>query len=277
MAAPEFFDRIIEPPRSNSSVEDIYRWLYDMWQRTGGYETYVVNLSGLEASVQELNTLVGIDTNFTVQAQLDGKLNADDAGSMALQDADNVNITGGAVAAVTIDSAAITNSSFDGDLRVNIGDSGVTATCGASLYTDANVAANTNGSENDLMSYSLAPDSLNAEGVYVDIEVWGTFAANANNKRVRVYFGSQVIFDTGAVAANAGNWYIYAKIMNSGALQQKAVANIISSNALITPTCAITALTQDETQAVTIKTTAQAVTANDVIQQGFSIKWFSAA
>jgi hypothetical protein len=272
MAAPDFFDRIIEPPRNDSTPEDTYRWFYDMWQRTGGYETYVVNLNGLEASVQELNTLVGIDTNTTVQAQLDTKLTNADIGTIAAQDADNVNITGGNLEDVVID-----NSTVSGDISNQMGGSTTYASCGVSAHTDITQVANTNGSENDLMIYELEADSLIAEGDYVDLEMWGTFAANANNKRLRVYFGSDLIYDTGAVAANAGSWYFKAKVMASSTGAQKSITNLISSNALLPASNQVADTTQDATAVIEIKTTATAVAANDIVQKGFSVKWFSAA
>lgn len=271
MAAPDFKDRVIEPPRPDMDPDDLYLFIYDLWSRTGGYETYIVNLNGLEASVQELNTLVGIDTNTTVQAQLNLKFNTADAGTMAYQNANNVAITGGALSGVTI-----TNSNVSGVLKVKIGAASTLSTCGVSLFTNAGTAANVDNTENNLMTYTLAANSLNAAGVYLDIEVWGTYAANANNKRIRLYFGSQVIFDTSVIAANAGNWYIKAKVMAEASADQKSIATIISSNTLVTPTAQINNLSQDETTPIVIKTTALAVAANDVIQTGFSIKWFAA-
>ena len=68
---PYFYPRLIEPPVvENYTDQTLYRRDYDMWARTGGYDSYIPDLIGLKASVDELNTLVGVNTSTTVQAQL---------------------------------------------------------------------------------------------------------------------------------------------------------------------------------------------------------------
>lgn len=272
MAAPTFSDRIIEAPPYNKADPDTFRWLYDLWQRTGGFETFVVNLMGLQASVQELNTLVGIDTATTVQAQLNLKFNNADAGTLAFQNADNIDVSGGLLVNVLIG-----NSTVSGNLSVQVGASTTTAKCGASLHTDVTTVGNTDNIEDNLMTYNLAANSLSVAGDYIDIEIWGTFAANTNNKQVRLYFGTAVVFDSGVIAAIGGSWYIRAKIISTALTNQKSIAAVISSNTLLTPTSQIQTLTQNDSAPIEIKTTALAVAANDVIQEGFTVKWFAAA
>lgn len=271
MAAPDFYDRVLEPPAPGMSTDEIFRWNYDLWQRTGGYINYIVNLQGLLASVDELNTLVGIDTTVEVQTQLDGKVSAADLGTMAYEDADDVGITGG-----TLETVTVTSSVVSGDLEVNVGSSGTTAITGASLLGDPVSVTTVDNAEDNLIAYTLAADALGTNGDYIDIDSWGTFAANANNKRLRVYFGSTVILDTGAVAANSGSWWIKAKIMRTGAATQKSIAFIGSSNSLISQVTAVATPTADTTAPIVVKTTGQGGAAADITQEGFSVQWFGA-
>lgn len=272
--ANEFADRVIEAPLPSTvrSPDELYRWLYDMWQRTGGFETYIINLNGLVASVQELNTLVGIDTNTTVQDQLNTKANTADIGTLAEQNANSVAITGGALSSVTI-----TNSAVSGNLQVRVGVSASISKVGASLHTEAADIPTTDNLEDNLMAYSLVSGALGNNGDYVEVEGWGTFAANANNKQVRLYFGSTVIFDTTALALNDGSWIIRAKIMREASADQKSIATVISSNTLLPASSQILNPSEDDQAPILIKFTGQGVSAGDIIQSGFTVKWFAAS
>lgn len=270
MAAPDFYDRLIEPPQPGMTPDEQYRWFYDLWQRTGGYISYIPNLAGLVASVEELNTLVGILTNVTVQFQLDSKANSADLGTMSEQNADDVVITGGSLSSVDI-----VESNVSGDLAITIGTSTTAKTVGASLHGDVTAVSNSNGSENDLMTYTLLADMLGVNTNYIEIDAWGSFAANANNKRLKLYFGSTVIYDTGAIAANGGAWILHATVAREASADQKAIATIISGNALITAAAQITNPSEDSTTDIIVKTTATAVAANDVTQDGFTVKWYA--
>lgn len=272
MAAPEFFDRVIEAPLPDMSGSESYRWLYDLWQRTGGFETFIVNLNGLIASVAELNTLVGSDTNTTVQVQLNNKVNTSDVGTLAEQDADNIAVTGGSLVNVTISLSTVSGILFE-----KIGTSNTVAKVGASLNTNPNEIATIDASEDDLLNYTLTANALGTNGDYVEVLGFGTYAANANNKRIRLYFGSEVIFDTGAIAANGGSWEIKATVMRLASADQKAIASIITSNTLVIPTAQFTDTSQDDTIAIMIKFTGEGAAANDIIQEGFNVKWFPAS
>lgn len=289
MVAPEFADKLIQAPLPNMSGEENYRWLYDLWQRTGGFTTYIVNLKGLQASVAELNTLVGINTNFTVQAQLNTKVDTDDIGTMAAQNSNAVSITGGTIVGITLEDSqvdlsdgvltlfTITNSIVDGDLRIKVGDSTTNARCGASLHTDVASVSNTDNTENNLMTYTLPAKSLNGTGDYLEIKVWGSFASNANNKRIRLYFGATAVFDTGSVAANGGTWVVQALVARETLTSEKSIATLISSNGSISPTSQTATPAENNDNTILIKTTALAVAAGDVTQEGFVVKWFAAA
>jgi hypothetical protein len=64
--------RILNPPTPDMFQDDTahYRFLLEIYNRTGGSKNTGADLSGLTASVRELNTLEGIRLDTTVQAQL---------------------------------------------------------------------------------------------------------------------------------------------------------------------------------------------------------------
>ena len=272
MAVPDYKDRVIEPPQLNMSIEQVERWLYDLWDRTGGFESYIPDLSGLTASVPELNTLVGIDTSTTVQAQLNLKFNLASAGTMAYQNANNVNITNGSISGV-----GITNSDVFGNLRRTVGTSSEVRIPGASLYTSAEETGNTGAAVTDLASYTMFADALGNNGDYIDIEAWGTFAANANAKQIRLYFGTSVIFNSTSLVLNAGSWYLKAKVIREQEAAQNAISSVLSSNTTLVPTTELTNTSEDDGAAIIIKTTGTGVATDDIIQRGMTIKWFAAS
>jgi hypothetical protein len=64
------------------------------------------------------------------------------------------------------------------------------ADIGGILEQDVVASATTGTSEEPLMTYSLPADSLTQESDGVRITVWGQTAANANNKTLKIKFGS---------------------------------------------------------------------------------------
>lgn len=135
------------------------------------------------------------------------------------------------------------------------------------LDIETTPVGNVGGGTNDLITYSLPANMMQNNGDYLEIEAWGTYAANANNKTVTLNFGSQVILTTGAIAANSGSWKINASIVRLSPTTQEINAQIIAGNASVTTSSTRTAGTQDLTAAVTIKCTGAATSDNDIIQK----------
>jgi hypothetical protein len=71
----------LQPPTREMDERQQTQWDWTMWKRTGGFNSGIADFSGLEATVSELNTLVGISTSVTVQAQLNGKEGSFGAGT----------------------------------------------------------------------------------------------------------------------------------------------------------------------------------------------------
>ncbi len=100
-------------------------------------------------------------------------------------------------------------------------------------------------------------------GDILTIKSSGVFAANADNKTLKLKFGSQTILDTGAVGANGTSWEINATIIRKSSTTQEISATAISNN---TAYGARTAGTQDLTTAIDIKCTGQGASSDDLTQ-----------
>ena len=134
------------------------------------------------------------------------------------------------------------------------------------------VATGTGTAEQTLQTFSLPPNTLTSAGQMLRIACWGATGATANNKTVKLYFGSSVI-TTPTYAGNAQSWYLELIVMRTGAATQAVVGNGMAGTGSVTPVAVYTnAGTEDLTAAVTIKCTgtdgtsaAADITANGMI------------
>lgn len=258
---------ILQPPRPGMKTDspEFYSMIYELWNRSGGYKQATSNLNGLKASVAELNTLVKIRTDDTVQDQLDSKVGSNDVGTMAAQDADSVAITGGSIGGVAIS---------DSNITLPVGDTSEDAAVGGTLNVDTASVGNIGVGEDALITYTLIANSLNNDFDYLDINAWGITAANANNKTIKLKIGTTTILDTGAVAANGASWWINCRIIRTGAATQQIIASIISDSALIVNSSDYTDGVEDLSGDLDIFCTGDATANDDIVQKGLLIKWF---
>lgn len=266
MAAPDIHNEIIDPPKSSHYDDpNAYRYQYAMWQRSGGLLPAVVNLRGLQASVAELNTMVGIKTNVQVQAQIDSKANSADLGTLSTQNSNNVNISGGNITGVNISSSNIT---------VNAGISSDTVLIGGALYVDYVSHGNALAVETTLSNYLIKANTLNENGSFLDVVAWGDYAANGNNKQIRLKFGTTILYDTGVIAANSGSWLIKSNIVRINSASEQIISSILSSNILVLPNINATTPGEDTGIDNLLYITGTGIANNDIVQKGFIIKWY---
>lgn len=138
--------------------------------------------------------------------------------------------------------------------------------------TDANT------SEKTLATFTLPANYLNQNLDYIEIEAWGSFAANNNNKTVKLVFGTynaSVTWSTGT--GNDGTWSISSKIIRTGSATQKGVSNFDANKnaSLSNPSGTKIRLsaTEDCTSSIAISITGTNGTANanDIVFEGMTI------
>lgn len=144
---------------------------------------------------------------------------------------------------------------------------------GGILKVDTTAVGNVGSGEDTLITHNL-PSTLDNAGESIEITAFGEFAANANNKTVKLYFGSTVIFTTGAIASNNTDWRIDATILRTGAATQISIASFSGDTVLVTSTATSTAVTETLSGALTIKCTGEATTTNDIIQRGLIVRYY---
>lgn len=131
--------------------------------------------------------------------------------------------------------------------------------------------------ETDLATYTIAANTLNVNGKGVRINAYGVTAANANTKRLRLYFAGTVIFDSTAQVYNGRHWHFMATVLRTGAATQDAFTRLIVGGTVSFQTINfdVTATPAgDTTLGIITKVTGQSNTAsNDITQRYFSVEF----
>jgi len=288
MSSPETTtQKILHPPTPNlpDDKTGFYQLMLELWNRSGGYEPAVTNLNGLKASVAELNELVGINTDETVQTQINKKPNTSTLGTMAYENSNAVSITGGNISATSISGSSESNGNYSNAtiLSGTITGSGVTILTGSSLtaslsgtlFSNYGTAANALAAETILLTQTLLANTLSANGQYIEIIAFGKLAANANSKEIKLKIGATTILDTGAVLANAGSWQIKSTIVRVAAASLKCSSTILSSNALVLPSSTYVLAVENTAVDLNVFCTGTGVANNDIVQEGLIIKFYN--
>lgn len=137
---------------------------------------------------------------------------------------------------------------------------------GKPLYNSYSSVNNSGSGETDLDNQALAQYIMASDGYKLWIKDCGIFAANVNNKRIRRYIGSTVIFDSGASAFNSGDWTLETQIIRTGVTTARVQCNWLCSNALLASKPQVTLVTGLNWQlgTTTSKITGQGAASSDI-------------
>jgi len=84
-----------------------------------------------------------------------------------------------------------------------------------------------------LFNHDLAADTLGADGEVLEIETWGTFAANSNFKQIQLRFGGAVVADSRLSSLNGYTWRARATVVRTAPATQVAMGlGAVSSDTL---------------------------------------------
>lgn len=148
-------------------------------------------------------------------------------------------------------------------------------------FSAAGISPGATGADNVLAVYAIPANTFDTEGRTIYLSAFGSFAANTNNKRLKIIFnptaavvgstvsGGTTICDTGTVATNGTGWAIQANVYKYGAAgsntqlgihQQAQIGAAVAS--LLVPQ----ALTATESGMILIAVTGNATTtATDIL------------
>ena len=155
------------------------------------------------------------------------------------------------------------------------------ANVGGRIHSGTTVGATTAvTTEETLQTYTLPADALSVDGKGIKLSFSGITADTTSTKRLRVYFGSEVIVDSGAyspVDNGDGTFnYVYSFeiiiIRNGSSSQISYSPSVVALNQSFSSI--IAGLTQDETGSIEVKVTGQNGTANasDIVIFSFLVE-----
>lgn len=139
---------------------------------------------------------------------------------------------------------------------------------------DSTQADNSGAGETDLISFSLPASSLSANGKGLRIKVAGTFAANANAKTVRLYFGASVMISNDVTTTpNNKGWQFEADVWRDSSSTQEFFAKGMVG--AVPQTLAVSGLSATMSGAITIKVTGQGVASSDITAKFLSVEFLN--
>lgn len=146
---------------------------------------------------------------------------------------------------------------------------------GGLLYSSTSTIGNVGGGEDDLLTYTMPKNTMHNDNDILEFIAFGTYANNANNKTLNLYFDGTKIFTTGVKNPSNAAWSIICRIMRITATTQKVIVQFSGeSSGSATAQANYIATTVDLTIANVIKCTATGVADNDIVQEGFIVKLF---
>lgn len=137
---------------------------------------------------------------------------------------------------------------------------------------DVTTVGNVGTGEDNLMAWFTT--GLRADGAGYEFSAAGTCANNANAKRIKVYFGSTVVFDTGALPTSVAiEWSIQGEIVRSSSGNQKCMVRWMSNNATVATLVDYSTDAEADTGSTILKLTGTATSNDDIKQEWLKIRY----
>lgn len=250
--------------------------IYNTFTDASNYERVNLRWSGNEFSIEAQSAGTGTVREVSIGSSGQVKWRFDIAPTIFYPESTNAVDIGKAANRIRQIFAGTSGIDSTGDVVIAMGTGSGTAKAPGVANVNTTAVGNVTVGEDDLITYSLPANSLSANGKGVKIKVWGTTVNNVNAKTIKLYFGTQIILTTSLAVSLAGFWYAEAIVIRSGASTQDIIANLNTNTATVAVVDQeITAGTQTDTAAITIKCTGEAVDTNDIVQEGQLVEFLN--
>lgn len=177
--------------------------------------------------------------------------------------------------------ASTSPSFFGGQISSRVGLSSATRGILVTGTNATNQIQNSGSGETSIQTYSVLASTLGADQDCFEYEVHGTFANNANNKRVRIQWdtgGTPVTaIDTTSLAFQNTSWTIRLKVFRTGATTQKLVGQFFSGDTLLRSKVTYSTGSATLSGAVQIDTFGTGTTTGDVSREAATARFIPGA
>ena len=162
-------------------------------------------------------------------------------------------------------------------VAINLGKSVNTCKLGGTWQTTVVPVGTVNAAETDLFNVSVPANALSRDGDSLEIVAFGTYAANANTKRVKAYFGAGTLLNTGAIAFNNSQWVLRITLMRISGTTQISQATFGTNDPLLYSVSNYNTPAETLSGVVVLRITGAATTTDDIILTGARVEWKPAA
>jgi hypothetical protein len=139
---------------------------------------------------------------------------------------------------------------------------------GVALESDATPVGNVGAGEDDLLSHSLAANTL-LSTQRLEMRASGSTANNVAAKTLKVYFGATAVLSAALTSSIAADYFVTLAVIPTGGSAQRYVARVDEVNqatGAVKIFAAQGTTSEAETAAITLKCTGTASNNNDIIQ-----------
>lgn len=139
------------------------------------------------------------------------------------------------------------------------------------IHVNSTAVGNVTTGTDDLQSYSLPASVLGVDGRVLRITAYGRTANTAAAKTLTMEFGSQTIMTQALTTNLAATWRIHTTVVRTGSSTQDIFAELLQLTTIVHKQT-LTAGTQTDSAAITIKCTGTATNTDDIIQEGLIVE-----
>lgn len=145
---------------------------------------------------------------------------------------------------------------------------------------DLTTVPNDGAFETDLASYTIPWEMLFNSWDSVRLEAFWEFWGNINPKTLKVYFGSETVYDSWAQIQSGGKWAVVLDIYTLSLTTQKVLATVRYSSdvTLFVDEISSTETSEDATVDILARVTGEGIDPDDLVSEGVIatyIKWVS--
>jgi hypothetical protein len=124
--------------------------------------------------------------------------------------------------------------------------------CASLTDSTSTTSGTVQSTEYVLNSITIPANAFNKNGRGLQVVAWGTLAANANAKNVKIYFGATAVATVTGSTANGKDFYVTLDIVRTGASTQSGVGTIQIDTA-VAPTMTVNAaIAETDTAAIVV-------------------------
>ena len=164
------------------------------------------------------------------------------------------------------------------NVSVRAGTDTARAKVGGTIRSDTTAVGNVGAGEDTLNTWTIPASTLAVNGESLEIEKAFSFAANANNKQLKIKFGATTIYASGAVAQNGGSAIFNIRIVRTSATTQDVyISSQLSASSLLPLPTPYQTTAETLSGTIVLLDTGEATANNDVVARCHVTKWITAA